>query len=103
MAYGIIHTFKGGTREQFEAVNAKVDPPDGSLTPGEIFEASGPSDDGWVVMALFESKAAWEHFRDDILIPGFTEVGAAGFATPPTEISFDATNVQHRDVATSRA
>jgi hypothetical protein len=103
MAYGVVHHFKGGTREQFEAVTAKVDPPDGSMVPGEIFEASGPSDDGWVVVGVFESKGAWEHFRDDVLIPGITQVGAAGFANPPAETSFDAVNVRHRDAATSTA
>ncbi len=96
MTYGIVHHFKGGTREQFEAVTAKVDPPDGSLVLGETFEASGPAEDGWVVVGLFESRQAWERFRDETLLPGFREVGAAGFSGPPDEISFDAVNVKHR-------
>jgi hypothetical protein len=103
MGYGIVHHFKGGTREQFEAVTAKVDPADGSLVAGEVFEASGASADGWVVMAIFESKEAWERFRDGTLLPGLEGVGAAGFSEPPEEISFDVVNARHREAQTSTA
>ncbi len=97
MGYGIVHHFKGGTREQFEAVSNKVDPADGSLVAGELFEASGSSADGWVVMAIFESREAWETFRDGTLLPGLAEVGSSGFSAPPEEISFDVVHAQHRE------
>ena len=96
MAYAVVHHFKGGTREQFEAVTAKTDPPDGSLVEGELFEFSGPSDDGWIVVGVFESRGAWETFLHDTLMPVFQEVGAAGFAGPPAELAFEAINVKAR-------
>ena len=34
MAYGIVHTFPGGTKDQYEASLAAVHPKDGSLPPG---------------------------------------------------------------------
>lgn len=95
MTYAIVHHFKGGTREQFEAVSAKVDPAGSGLVAGELLEVSGPSEDGWVVMGLFESKEAWERFLNDTLMPTIRELGAAGFAGPPDELSFDAVNVHH--------
>jgi hypothetical protein len=84
-------------------VSSKVDPADGSLVAGELFEASGASADGWVVMAIFESKEAWEKFRDGTLLPGLADVGAAGFSGPPEEISFDVVSAQHRETQASTA
>lgn len=70
---------------------------------GELFEASGASADGWVVMAIFESKEGWETFRDGTLLPGVAEVGPAGFSAPPDEISFDVVHAQHREGQASSA
>ena len=47
MAYGIVHHFPGGTKEQYEASLAAVHPSDGSLPEGQVFHAAGPSGDGW--------------------------------------------------------
>ena len=43
MAYGVVHHFPGGTKEQYEASIAAVHPSDGSLPEGQIFHAAGPS------------------------------------------------------------
>ena len=42
MAYGIVHNFPGGTKEQYEASIAAVHPSDGSLPEGQLFHAAGP-------------------------------------------------------------
>ena len=42
MAYGVVHQFKGGTQEQYEASVAAVHPSDGSLPEGQIFHAAAP-------------------------------------------------------------
>jgi hypothetical protein len=94
MAYGVVHHFKGGSQAQFDAVAAVVDPPDGSLLPGESFEASGPSADGWVVMAVFDSKERWETFLQEKLLPAMGELGASGFAGPPEEWAFEVVNLK---------
>ena len=36
MAHGIVHRFRGGTREQYEAALAHVHPSDGSLPEGQV-------------------------------------------------------------------
>ena len=46
MAYGIVHHFPGGTKEQDEASIAAVHPSDGSLPEGQLFHAAGSSGDG---------------------------------------------------------
>ena len=59
MAYGVVHHFPGGTREQYEASVAAVHPSDGSLPGGQIFHAAGPSEGGWTIIAVHDSKESW--------------------------------------------
>jgi hypothetical protein len=89
MAFGIIHHFENGTKEQYEASLAAVHPSDGSLPDGQIFHAAGPSAGGWTIMAVHESKASWERFRDGILMPRMQKGIEGGFASPPTETEVD--------------
>jgi hypothetical protein len=83
MAYGIVHFFKGGTQSQYEASIAAVHPSDGSLPAGQTFHAAGPTEGGWAIMAVHDSKESWEAFRDGILIPTMMKGIDGGFAGPP--------------------
>ena len=89
MAYGVVHHFAGGTKEQYEASIAAVHPGDGVLPPGQIFHAAGPSDGGWTIMAVHDSKESWETFRDNVLIPRMQQGIEGGFAAPPSETAVD--------------
>ncbi len=92
MAYGIVHHFPGGTEEQYEASLAAVHPADG-LPDGQIFHAAGPSDGGWTIMAVHDSKESWEQFRDGILMPRM-QAGIEGGLSEPQETAFDIHNLQ---------
>lgn len=89
MAYGIVHQFPGGTKEQYEASLAAVHPGPDKLPEGQIFHAAGPSADGWTIMAVHESKESWEAFRDNILMPRMQAGIEGGFAGPPEETTVD--------------
>jgi hypothetical protein len=89
MPFGIVHHFPGGTKEQYEASLAAVHPSDGSLPAGQIFHAAGPSAGGWTIIAVHESKANWERFRDDVLMPRMQQGIQGGFPTPPEETEID--------------
>jgi hypothetical protein len=89
MAYGIVHHFPGGTKEQYEASLAAVHPSGGGLPDGQIFHAAGPSDGGWTIMAVHESKESWERFRDGILMPRMQRGIEGGFPKPPQETAID--------------
>lgn len=89
MAFGIVHHFPGGTKEQYEASLAAVHPSDGSLPDGQIFHAAGPSAGGWTIMAVHESQSSWERFRDLTLLPKLQAGIEGGFATPPIETEID--------------
>jgi len=89
MAYGIVHHFPGGTKENYEASIAAVHPSDGSLPEGQVFHAAGPSADGWTILAVHESKESWERFRDGPLVPRMQQGIEGGFPTPPEETAID--------------
>ena len=90
MAYCVVHHFKGGTQEQYDALAPVVYPADGSLLPGELFEAAGASADGWVVISVFDSKERYESFLNEKLVPAIGQVGDRGFAGSPDEWAYEA-------------
>ena len=89
MAYGIVHHFPGGTKEQYEASLAAVHPGPDKLPDGQIFHAAGPSAGGWTIVAVHDSQESWEHFRDTVLLPTLGAGVEGGFATPPEETAID--------------
>jgi len=94
MAYGIVHFFPGGTQAQYEASIAAVHPGRNELPLGQIFHAAGPSDGGWTITAIHESKASWEAFRDKVLMPRMQAGIPGGLATPPQEQAFEVHHLQ---------
>ena len=94
MAFGIVHYFPGGTKEQYEASIAAVHPSLDELPDGQIFHAAGPSDGGWTIMAVHESEESWRSFRDNILMPRMQAGIEGGFASPPEETEIDLYKVQ---------
>jgi hypothetical protein len=91
MSYAVVHTFPGGTKEQYEASIAAVHP-SGGLPEGQRFHVAGPSAGGWTIVAVHESQASWERFRDDILMPRMAEGIEGGFTSPPQETTFEVEN-----------
>ena len=89
MAYGVVHTFPGGTKAQYEASLAAVHPSRGRLPEGQIYHAAGPSEGGWTIIAIHDSKESWEQFRDGILMPRFQQGIEGGFTAPPQETTFE--------------
>jgi len=92
MSYGVIHHFTGGTESQYKASIGAVHPADGSLPAGQISHVAGPSADGWVVVAVHDSKESWETFRNSILMPRMQAGIPGGFTEPPQETVFEVFN-----------
>src|SRR5262249_10168242 len=89
MPYGITNKFPGGTKEQYEALVAKGHPPDG-LPDGQTHHFAGPTeDDGWLVIGIWDSKASWQRFRDDTLLPVLQDLGDEGLGATPGGDEFD--------------
>ena len=65
MPIGIRIKFAGMTQEQFDAINAQVDPA-GDPPAGVLFHASGPIEGGWGVIDFWESRQAFDAFAPRI-------------------------------------
>ena len=91
MAFLITHFYDGGTAEQYEAVVDAVHPP-GGLPAGQVYHAAGPTDGGWLVVAVWDSKGAFDKFLSDTLMPALQKV-KGGFAGPPQERSMEVANL----------
>jgi hypothetical protein len=89
MAYGVVHQFPGGTEEQYQASISAVHPSDGGLPEGQVYHAAGATTDGWVIVAIHDSKESWERFRNDTLMPRMEAGIDGGFGAPPQETTFE--------------
>jgi hypothetical protein len=94
MGYAVVHFFPGGTKEQYEASLAAVHPDRNQLPAGQIFHSAGPSDGGWTIVAIHDTKESWEQFRDNQLMPRLQAGVDGGFPTPPQEQAFEIYNQQ---------
>ncbi|WP_295901832.1 hypothetical protein [uncultured Bdellovibrio sp.] len=92
MAYGIIHFFPNGTKEQYDATLALVHPDKNSLPKGQLVHIAGPTKDGWTVSVVHDSKESWEKFKNETLMPKLTGGVKGGFSGPPQETAFEIYN-----------
>lgn len=95
MAYGIVNYFKGGTKAQYDATVAAVHPGNNELPAGQTHRTAGETGDGLMVCATWESKAAWEKFRDGTLLPALADLGDKGLPGPPQMWEFEVHDEEH--------
>lgn len=90
MAYVISHLFAGGTSAQYhktlEAVHTG-----GVLPPGQSYHAAGPTDDGWLVVAVWDSKESYDNFVSATLMPALQSM-EGGLPGPPHEHGAEVAN-----------
>ena len=91
MGYAVVHFFPGGTKEQYDRTVGAVHPA-GGLPEGQTYHAAGPSNGGWTVVAVHDSKQSWEQFRDSVLMPRLQQGIDGGFTSPPEERAFEVYN-----------
>ncbi|MCJ7437454.1 MAG: hypothetical protein MUP97_06800 [Acidimicrobiia bacterium] len=90
--YGITNYFKGGTKAQYDATIKAVHPDGGKGLPaGQTYHAAGPTDHGFLVVAIWDSKDTWEKFRDGTLVPTLGSLDGA-LPGPPTGMEFEIHN-----------
>jgi hypothetical protein len=93
MAVGIRLKFVGGTQANYDAAHAVMevhtDPP-----AGMIVHSAGPIEDGWGVIDFWESRAAFEAFVQERLMPRLHGLGDQGFPSPPEVKEFPVHNLQ---------
>ena len=73
MAITFIFEGPGAGREQYDAVMERLGP---DSPPGRIYHVAGPSEEGWMVVDVWETVEAFEKFLAEDLLPA---ARAAGF------------------------
>lgn len=91
MAYVITHYFPGGTKDQYDTV-VGVAHPGGKLPAGQSYHAAGPTEGGYLVVAVWDSKSDYDNFLTGTLMPALGSTPGA-FATPPEERSAEVANL----------
>jgi hypothetical protein len=91
MSYLVTHFFEGGTAPQYEAIVAVAHPAKG-LPPGQTYHAAGPTDGGWLVVSVWDSKDALDTFVAETLQPAFQKT-PGGFSGPPQERAAEIANL----------
>ena len=91
MAYMVTHFFEGGTKEQYQVVVGAAHP-GGALPAGQTYHAAGPTEGGWLVVAVWDSKEACDRFVHDTLMPTLTSV-SGGLSGPPQERAAEVANL----------
>jgi hypothetical protein len=82
MAYLLTHFWPGGTEEQYRAMIARVHPAEG-LPEGQVHHVAGPTEGGFLIVALWNSKESCDRFVRDTLMAALPVEG--GFQGRPEE------------------
>jgi hypothetical protein len=68
MRYGIRTVFAGMTQEQYDAMHAEFAPL-ASSAPGFVAHIAGPTEGGWYLTEVWDSKADHERFMQQHVFP----------------------------------
>jgi hypothetical protein len=93
MTYLMTHFWPGGTEEQYRTMLGSVHPTDG-LPAGQISHAAGPTDGGYLISVLWDSKESADRFVGETLMPAMPVEG--GFEGQPEERTAEVSNLETR-------
>lgn len=82
MAFARIATFPGGTKEQYEHLGQLMGEGVANQPERRVL-ASGPTDDGWTIIQIWDSREALEQFVVEHLRPAMERAGERGYPRPP--------------------
>jgi hypothetical protein len=88
MAIARIAVFPGGTQEQYEYL-AELMGEGVAHQPERRVIAAGPSEDGWTIVQVWDSKEALEQFIEDHLRPAMERAGDRAYPQPPRITDID--------------
>ena len=91
MSYLLTHFWPGGTEEQYRAMIGVVHPPEG-LPDGQIHHAAGPTEGGFLIAVVWDSKESSDRFVNDTLMASMPVEG--GFQGQPEERTAEVSNLK---------
>ncbi len=78
MAIAVLFEMPGATQEQYDEVVQKLEDAGEGMPPGRVYHVSGPTENGWRVVDVWESQEQFERFGQT-LMPFLEEVGFPEF------------------------
>ena len=81
IAYLTANFFEGGAAEKYRVVLGAAHP-NGVLPAGQKYHFSGPTEDGWLVVSVWDSKESCDRFTSETLMPTLSKV-SGGFTGAP--------------------
>jgi hypothetical protein len=91
VAYLLTHFWPSGTEEQYRAMIATVHPPNG-LPDGQLYHAAGPTEGGFLIAVVWDSKENSDRFVSDTLMVSMPVEG--GFQGQPEERTAEISNLE---------
>jgi hypothetical protein len=91
MAYVMTHFWPRDTEAQYRTMLSVVHPADG-LPKGQVYHAAGPTDGGFLIVAVWDSKESADRFLEETLMASMPVAG--GFEGRPEERVAEAVNLQ---------
>jgi hypothetical protein len=91
VAYLLNHFWPGGTEDQYQAMITAVHPPNG-LPEGQTYHAAGPTDGGFLIIAVWDSRESCDRFVQGTLMAKMPVEG--GFEGRPEERAAEIVNLQ---------
>jgi hypothetical protein len=91
MSFVITHFWPGATEAQYRATLAAAHPAQG-LPDGQTYHAAGPTEGGYLVVAVWDDKADFDRFVSEKLMGGPPIEG--GFQGAPEERTAEVSNLQ---------
>ena len=88
MPIGVQVDFPGGREQEYDAIRRRMADRGDALPEGLILHVSGPTEHGWRVLAVWESREAFDAFASGPLRALSQEVGAIGTAARPIVTEF---------------
>lgn len=88
MPIAVLQMMPGGTEEMYEQIGEKMFGTRSSsfssseAPEGLIMHSAGPTEDGWYVYDIWESKGHVDRFFQERLMPAMQELGAPAGAQP---------------------
>ena len=81
MAFLTTNFFEGGTVDQYRVVLGSAHP-NGVLPTGQKFHFTGPTEGGWLVVAVWDSKESDDHLMSETLMTALSPVSGGFTGTP---------------------
>lgn len=91
MAYLLTHFWPDATEDQYRTMIAAVHPANG-LPDGQTYHAAGPTEGGYLIAAVWDSKESADRFVNDVLLASLPVEG--GFEGAPEERVAEVSNLQ---------